>query len=305
MLATSLLVFVVALKLHEGTSTAAEGKTSTRTGERAGWTRTAAVDPRRTRHAVDPRRTKHAVDQLTTKHAVDPLTTKQMRSFLSTRTGSISIAVQDLRTEQEWLYNPDARDQTASIMKVDILETLLRQAEQAKTPLDDDTADTVQGMIENSDNDDATDLWNQVGGAGGVGAYNQSAGLTATELNTQGYWGESTTSAADQIRLLDELVAPDGLLDKASQTYQLGLMENVESDQDWGVSAGAPSGVSVALKNGWVPLTSNADWEINSIGRIDGDGRDYVIAVLTAHDPSQAYGIDTIEGISPLVWGVL
>jgi hypothetical protein len=129
--------------------------------------------------------------------------------------------------------------------------------------------------------------------------------LTQTDLNTQGYWGESTTSAAHQVRLLDELVAPDGLLDKASESYALGLMENVETDQDWGVSAGVPSGVSVALKNGWVPLTSNTDWEVNSVGCVHGDGRQYLIAVLTAHDPSEAYGIDTIEGISALVWSAL
>ncbi|MGO9752480.1 MAG: serine hydrolase [Solirubrobacteraceae bacterium] len=233
---------------------------------------------------------------------MDPLTTNSMRSFLCTRSGSISIAVQSLVTGQEWLYKPQARDQTASIIKADILETLLRQAQVASTPLDDDTSDTVEGMIENSDNDDATALWNQVGGSSGVGAYNASAGLTQTDLNTQGFWGESTTSAADQIRLLDELVAPSDLLNEASERYQLGLMEDVEADQDWGVSAGVPSGVSVALKNGWVPLTSNTDWEVNSIGRVKGDGRYYLIAVLTAHDPSQDYGIDTIQGISPLVW---
>ena len=284
-LAISLVVFVLALRLHEGTSTVADAKSST--------------------HARGAARTVKAragTINLATATARNPLTTTQMRSFLATRTGSISIAVRDLLTGQEWLYNPNARDQTASIMKVDILETLLRQAQVADAPLGDETADDVQGMIENSNDEDAQELWNQVGGSSGVGAYDASAGLMATNLNTQGYWGESTTSAADQIRLLDELVGPAGLLNGASKRYELGLMENVEADQDWGVSAGVPSGVSVALKNGWVPLTSNTDWEINSIGRIKGDGRDYLIAVLTAHDPSEAYGIDTIQGISPLVW---
>jgi beta-lactamase class A len=294
LLAISLVALVVGLKAHEGNSSATERPSLTIARHKSGGTATAtsATKSTGTATAVDPT-------------AVDPLTRKAMRAFLSARKGSISMAVRDLVTGQEWLYNPGARDQTASIMKVDILETLLRQSEVANTPLDDDTADTVQGMIENSDNDEATALWNQVGGSSAIAAYNASAGLTATDLNTQGYWGESTTSAADQIRLLDELVAPAGLLNKASQSYQLGLMENIEADQDWGVSAGVPSGVSVALKNGWVPLTSNTDWEVNSIGRVRGDGRYYLIAVLTAHDPGQDYGIDTIQGISPQVWSDL
>ena len=82
-------------------------------------------------------------------------------------------------------------------------------------------------------------------------------------------------------------------------------MKNVVSGQNWGVSGGIPAGVSVALKNGWLPLSSDTDWEINSIGRIKGEGRWYLIAVLTAHDPSEEYGIDTIEGISSLVWRAL
>ena len=82
-------------------------------------------------------------------------------------------------------------------------------------------------------------------------------------------------------------------------------MRSVESDQDWGVSAGVPAGVSVALKNGWLPLTSSYGWEINSIGSIKGAGRSYLIAVLTANDPSEAYGIETIGQISKFVWNDL
>jgi hypothetical protein len=288
-------VVVLALRLHEGTSAAVGAKSSAR--------------PRGASAAVGARSSARARGTAHTVKAPggtgDPLRTRQMRGFLSTRTGSISIAVQDRVTGQEWLYDPDARDQTASIMKVDILETLLRRAQVANAPLDDGTADAAQAMIENSNDEDAQELWDQLGGSSGVGAYDASAGLTATNLNTQGYWGESTTSAADQIRLLRELVAPAGLLSQASRSYELGLMENIEPDQAWGVSAGVPSGVSVALKNGWVPLTSTSDWEINSIGYIHGDDRDYLIAVLTAHDPGEEYGIDTIQGISRLVWGEL
>ena len=51
-----------------------------------------------------------------------------------------------------------------------------------------------------------------------------------------------------------------------------------------------------------VPLSSDSDWEVNSIGRVNGDGRWYLIAVLTAHDPGEEYGIDTIEHVSALIY---
>jgi len=242
----------------------------------------------------------------TLRPAADPLTTPAMRSYLGLRGGSVTGAVEDLRTGQTWLENPDARDETASIIKADILQTLLHRAEVTRDPLDGAAPSAIEGMIENSDNDDASELWRRVGASVGVAAYDAEAGLSQTALNTQGYWGESTTSALDQIRLLRELVVPDGLLDAGAQRYALNLMRHVESDQAWGVSGGVPDGVSVALKNGWLPLFGDAaDWEINSIGRIRGDGRWYLVAILTAHDPSMAYGVATISHMSALIWAGL
>jgi beta-lactamase class A len=234
----------------------------------------------------------------------NPLDSRAMRSLLAHRSDRVGIAVENLLTKKFFWYHPGRREQTASIVKVDILETLLRQAMVANKPLDEETAETAQGMIENSDNDDATDLWNQVGGASGISAYNAQAGLKDTSPNTQGYWGETLTTAPDQIALLKQLVIRHGLLNRASQSYQLGLMSNVEADQRWGVSGGVPSSAQIALKNGWLPLTGD-DWQINSIGRIKGDGRWYLIAVLTTGNPTEGYGIDTIESISALVWKAL
>jgi beta-lactamase class A len=237
--------------------------------------------------------------------AVDPLNTTALRRYILSRSGEITAAVENLHTGRIYVWNPRERAETGSIIKADILETLLHQDMVSHNPLDENTAQVVQGMIEESDNDDATQLWNQVGGASGISAYNKLVGMTQTDPNTDGYWGETTTSAADQIQLLRQLVDKRGLLDSGSQRYQLGLMRNVVSGQNWGVSGGIPPGVSIALKNGWLPLSSDTDWEINSIGRIKGDGRWYLIAVLTAHDPSEQYGIDTIGGISSLVWRAL
>jgi hypothetical protein len=51
-------------------------------------------------------------------------------------------------------------------------------------------------------------------------------------------------------------------------------------------------GVTVALKNGWkyVPACTAQDescpWQVNSIGWVSGQGRDYVLAVLTTDDPA-------------------
>jgi hypothetical protein len=81
-------------------------------------------------------------------------------------------------------------------------------------------------------------------------------------------------------------------------------MENITPWEDWGVSAGPPAAVTVALKNGWVPIVGD-DWQVNSIGMVHGDGRHYLIALLTNHDNGEQYGIATIEHISRIVWRTL
>ncbi len=83
-------------------------------------------------------------------------------------------------------------------------------------------------------------------------------------------------------------------------------MENVTADQAWGVSGGVPAGVTVALKSGWLPLDDeNTDWQVNSVGWISGDCRDYLLAVLSTGNPAELYGIATINGLSSLVWSAM
>ena len=41
------------------------------------------------------------------------------------------------------------------------------------------------------------------------------------------------------------------------------------------------------------------------ITRVSGDGRDYLISVLTTGNPDEQYGIDTISQLSSFVWTAL
>jgi beta-lactamase class A len=231
-------------------------------------------------------------------------------AYLAGRAGTVLAAVYDVGTGQTWTLGAGRPQPTGSILKVDILQTLL-----ARHPFGLPAADqpVARSMIENSSNPAATTLWNQVGRAAGLRAYNASAGLNQTTPSTclvcAGFgwpgWGLTTTTPADQLLLLRELVNGP-LLSPADRSYALSLMENVEPDQRWGVSGGVPPGVRVALKNAWVPLTApDTDWQINSEGWISGDGRDYLIAVLATGNPDEQYGIDTINTLSALLWPAL
>ena len=55
----------------------------------------------------------------------------------------------------------------------------------------------------------------------------------------------------------------------------------------------------------WRLLEDGGDWQVNSIGWVDGDGRDYLIAVLTKNNDTGGDGIATIQGLLPLVWNGL
>ena len=233
-------------------------------------------------------------------------------SYVSTRAGIVLADVYDVKTGQTWSLGQGQPQDEASVVKLDVLETLL--AEQGgSTPagLPANEQPLAQQMIEDSNNDAATSLWYAAGGAAGIRSFNRAAGLAHTSpsscVDCPGFpwpgWGLTTTTPADQIALLRALIEPSALLTARDRSYALSLMENVTPAQRWGVSGGVPAQATVALKNGWLPLNAaDTDWQINSVGWVSGQGRDYLMAVLTTGNPTEQYGIDTIDQLAAMVW---
>lgn len=223
-------------------------------------------------------------------------------ALLSTAMGAVTVpsgakvsaAVLDLDSGDSAVYGDTAFD-TASIVKVDILATLLLQAQDAGRHLTATEKAYATKMIENSDNTSASELWDVIGKAAGLDAANKRFGLTDTEGGDGALWGLTQTTAADQLTLLQQVFGDDSKLSEASRSYLQGLMKTIESDQRWGVSAAA-DGSEFALKNGWLARSSTGLWDVNSIGRVTVGGTDYLVAVLSNGTVSQAKGISLVEG---------
>ena len=149
-----------------------------------------------------------------------------LRAYLATRAGIASLAVFDANTGTTYVLNQGSYV-TASIVKVDILATLLRQAQDAGRGLTAEEQATAVQMIEFSDNDAATSLWNDVGGAVGVAAFNRLIGMPNTVPGPGGFWGLTTTTSLDQVQLMQAVAYPNAVLSATSRGYIESLMENV------------------------------------------------------------------------------
>ncbi|KOV65797.1 serine hydrolase [Streptomyces sp. MMG1121] len=205
----------------------------------------------------------------------------------------VSAAVLAVGSGESAGYGEAAFD-TASIVKVDILAALLLQAQDAGRRLTATEQAYATRMIENSDNESATELWHTIGRAAGLDAANKRFGLTATSGGDGELWGLTQTTAADQLVLLQQVFGKDSELSADSRTYVQGLMTSVETDQRWGVSAVADDN-SWALKNGWLARSTTGLWDVNSIGRVAVDGTDYLVAVLSKGTRTQDKGIALVE----------
>jgi hypothetical protein len=259
-----------------------------------------------------------------------------IRRYLRTRQGVAEVALFDNLTGRTDLLGDGTRTQyTASIVKADILSLWLRryQARPGTIPasIPYSLKYLLSSMITMSDNVAATSLFYFSGGCTTLSLFNTLIPTRHTQVGceTPTYygWGNTTTTAADQVRIVRTLAYPNDVLAPDAREYGLHLMESVQPSQRWGISCG-PWGtscgppdyahpdprVTVALKNGWkyLPTCARQDdscpWQVNSIGWVHGLGRDYVLAVLTTGDPAAPgtagldYGITTIQGVSQRIW---
>ncbi|MBE1537963.1 serine hydrolase [Actinomadura algeriensis] len=233
--------------------------------------------------------------------------TRALDAYLDGRPGSVSLAVRDASGGLSYVYGDELRTATASIVKVNIVMALLLRAQRDGRPLTSAERDLAERAVTVSDNGAATALWHAIGGAAGLAAANEAFGLRDTVPGSGGFWGSTTTGAADQAELLSALVSPASPLSAPNRRYVRDLMADVVPEQAWGVSAAADGPADEpALKNGWLPRdVHEGRWTINSIGLVRAAGRLLLIAVLSERQPAMRAGIATVEGAARTVTAAL
>jgi beta-lactamase class A len=227
---------------------------------------------------------------------------RELEKYLDKRTGRTSVSIRDLTTGVSYTYNGEHRPATASVVKVNVVMTLVLQARKEKRRLTSGEKALAAQAIKLSDNKATDELWGIIGGSPGLAEANRRFGLRDTDAGPGGAWGATITSAADQVRLLAELIDPDGPLHASDRRYVLDLMSHVAPEQAWGVRAAGGKDAEVALKNGWLPRKADGGaWTVNSVGRVRDGGHDYLIAVLSDRHPSSGAGIEIIEHVARTV----
>ena len=228
------------------------------------------------------------------------LAARMSRAILAAVRGApdVGLAVADTHTGTSCELHPGWHFDSASIAKVLILAALLHKVAASHGVLSADQAGLAREMITESDNAAANTLWDEVGRAN-LQRFLSLAGMTHTTLGPGILWGLTQATAPDELRLLTVLTSANPVLGQGSREYELRLMSQVIPAQRWGVPAGAGPGVTVHMKNGWLP--DPRLWVVNSIGTFSSDDGVYKIVVLSQDNPAMADGVALVQGVATVV----
>ncbi|MFE6896479.1 serine hydrolase [Streptomyces sp. NPDC057717] len=221
---------------------------------------------------------------------------KDITAALASRKGTVAVGLHDRTTNTTCSLRATSSYDSASVVKVTVLATLLWDAKKTNRYLTTREANLATAMITKSDNAATTSLWKQLGTTK-VKGFLKAAGMTRTVPGSGGYWGLTQINVQDEQKLLSLVTARNSVLSDNSRAYILKLMGKVVSSQRWGTPAGAPSSVAVHVKNGWLQRSTHG-WRVHSIGAFQGGGHDYTISVLTHGNSTMSYGVDTIQAVA-------
>lgn len=212
---------------------------------------------------------------------------------------AISVAIYEYDSGHAWSYNADRRYLEASLVKVPILLTLLRQATEEERDLTEAEQQLAELMIRQSDNAATDELYAGIGGAEELQRTYGLLGVTGTEAAD--IWGANETTAEDQLRIATAVALGVDWIRPDLQDYAASLLENVSPDQAWGITAGILNPTAeVGLKNGWLQ-DDLLDWNVSSSGFVVGGTTEYSIVVLTAGTETLDEGITVLEGAAAIV----
>ncbi|KUM69385.1 serine hydrolase [Streptomyces curacoi] len=224
---------------------------------------------------------------------------RDITAALANRRGTVAVGLHDRATNTTCSLRASSAYDSASVVKVTVLATLLWDAKKHDRYLTDREVSLAKAMITKSDNAATSTLWRQLG-LTKIKGFLAAAGMTQTVPGANGYWGLTQITVTDEQKLLKLITAKNTVLSDNSRAYILKLMGQVISSQRWGTPYGVPAGVSVAVKNGWLSRSTHG-WRVHSVGAFKGGGHDYMITVLTHGNSTMNYGIATIQGVAKVI----
>ncbi|AYN41223.1 hypothetical protein D9753_22700 [Streptomyces dangxiongensis] len=221
---------------------------------------------------------------------------KDITAALANRKGTVAVGLYDRSTKTTCTLRATSAYDSASSVKVTVLAALLWDAKKHDRYLTSTEQSLAKAMITQSDNTATSKLWKQLG-VTKIKGFLTTAGMTKTVPGADGYWGLTQENVVDEQKLLKLVTAKNSVLSDNARAYILKLMGQVVADQRWGTPAGAPSSVSVHVKNGWLQRSTHG-WRVHSLGTFNGAGHDYVMTVLTQDDSTMDYGVTTIQNVA-------
>jgi len=232
--------------------------------------------------------------------------TAALDAYMATRAGVAGLTVRDNRDGQYFHWRPREM-QTHSAIKVLILVTTLKVAQDRGKALTSTQKSLASRMIRYSDND-ATDALITQATVRRCRIVADQLGMRSTEVlggtvfRSSTWWGHSTSTTRDLVQLMNHLVLGT-YLSSGRRAYARDLMASVTSTQTWGLGDGLPDDVRVELKNGWGPRSDG--YRLNGLGHVSGRGRSYQMAFLSRSHNGYSYGQSTVNRLSRIVFDAL
>ncbi|MBO0780174.1 MAG: serine hydrolase, partial [Ktedonobacteraceae bacterium] len=170
---------------------------------------------------------------------------RDLASYLVLASSNVGTVIYDVSHQRYYTYNSDKQFIMASSVKVPIMLALFDMIENQKRTLSSGEMALLTTMIENSNNDSATALYNEIGGSAGLTNFLKKvkvSGLTPDE----GAWGYSLSTPQAMVDLLT-LLHNGKILTARDRAIAIDLMKHIQPDQQVGVGDTAPHGASIAM----------------------------------------------------------
>lgn len=212
---------------------------------------------------------------------------EEAREYAATRAGTISFAV---RTRHR-LYRSDAYRgyPSASVVKAMLMVAYLNHPSVRGRRLHGGDHALLDPMIRWSDNTAASNVRNFVGN----GALEHLADRVGMgRFASAPSWGSTQITAAGQAKLFLRI---DRYVVRRHRDTALRLLRTVVPGQRWGIARAPRTGWRLHFKGGWGDGDGEVDHQVALLRR---GKRRVAVAILTAGNPSHAYGQQTLEGIA-------